>query len=741
MSYNQRSVSPRPSLASLRAPSRSGSNPPSPLSSPATGSSFAFPPPIASTTNNVHYIPPPNVSSTHSSFNPNGPPTSTSYTAAANPSRFQDALAASFPPGSAASTPTAERSSSRHQLTASDASDASFRFPPDSASPTGARGFESLQRAFGQQQHGGAPSEQQQYAPGSRGPSPGFGRGAGGGAAANGNGTLYEEPESFDGGYGGLADQTLRGNVSPRTVITDTMQRFAYEEPTPQPPTPQEQPSVRTGQGYGHSFGHAGVNSLGGGFGRPASMDMDAGDEADTSFDFLLSPPPGFDPASASARQFAAAAQDTPKGKQPSSSGGGGGGGGGRTFPAPLLLKSDRNRPFGTPASPVLGSTAPLVIPRKMSASTGSTTFSGSLPGTSSSPSHAQPKWGSSNSTVVGSMGPPSAPLDHPRSGLPYQQHRSQRSSTSSFTHGTSPLAYSHSSNPSNSSAASPVIGSSSHPPQGFGSAPSSSNSHHTPNSISETPPIAPQALLLHILSLRSASSQPMSLSQSQGPLSRSNTPLQPHLLNHARIRSAGSTNSDGEDHGQQHVDSSSSRNGGGGGVGSGRLDTVDLSHKRIAEVPIEVVEELKDEVEKLALGYNLLKDLPSHFGMLGSKLRYLNVRVNALTSFPQIVSTSSIRIRGGAREFGADLSLLRSQLCEMSSLEILDISRNKIKRLPTNPGTLVNLKVRFLSFPLLANSQAYALRHNPGLLDRKKPRQASTHLVLPDESSQSAQD
>ena len=30
-----------------------------------------------------------------------------------------------------------------------------------------------------------------------------------------------------------------------------------------------------------------------------------------------------------------------------------------------------------------------------------------------------------------------------------------------------------------------------------------------------------------------------------------------------------------------------------------------------------------------------------------------------------------------------------------MPSLEILDIGRNKIKRLPTQPGSLVNIRVR----------------------------------------------
>ena len=40
------------------------------------------------------------------------------------------------------------------------------------------------------------------------------------------------------------------------------------------------------------------------------------------------------------------------------------------------------------------------------------------------------------------------------------------------------------------------------------------------------------------------------------------------------------------------------------------------------------------------------------------------------------------------------------TQLTVMPSLEILDISRNKLKRLPSQPGSLVNLRVRPLFTP-----------------------------------------
>jgi hypothetical protein len=126
-----------------------------------------------------------------------------------------------------------------------------------------------------------------------------------------------------------------------------------------------------------------------------------------------------------------------------------------------------------------------------------------------------------------------------------------------------------------------------------------------------------------------------MALSQSQGPLPRPSVPLLGQQQNHQRIRSAGSTGESDQTTQGRTAERSPSRSG-----STPRLDTVDLSHKRIADVPIEVVEELKNEVEKLALGYNLLKDLPSYFVGFGSRLKYLNVRVNLLTTFPAVVST-----------------------------------------------------------------------------------------------------
>lgn len=103
-----------------------------------------------------------------------------------------------------------------------------------------------------------------------------------------------------------------------------------------------------------------------------------------------------------------------------------------------------------------------------------------------------------------------------------------------------------------------------------------------------------------------------------------------------------------------------------------GNVDTLDLCHRKIDKLPEQVIQVLKDEVVRLAIGYNLLSTLPPSFAQL-TKLRYLNVRANLLTTFPTVIT-------------------------ELPSLEILDASRNKIKSLPEEPGRLLNLRVLSIS-------------------------------------------
>lgn len=116
---------------------------------------------------------------------------------------------------------------------------------------------------------------------------------------------------------------------------------------------------------------------------------------------------------------------------------------------------------------------------------------------------------------------------------------------------------------------------------------------------------------------------------------------------------------------------------GGTSGAASGRAgastaDTIDLCHRKIQTLPPEMVDIIKDDLVRLALGYNFITTLPSTFVEL-SRLRYLNVRANYLSVIPSVIT-------------------------ELPALEILDISRNKIRRLPSQPGRLLDLRVLSIS-------------------------------------------
>ncbi|KAH6608034.1 hypothetical protein Trco_004347 [Trichoderma cornu-damae] len=99
---------------------------------------------------------------------------------------------------------------------------------------------------------------------------------------------------------------------------------------------------------------------------------------------------------------------------------------------------------------------------------------------------------------------------------------------------------------------------------------------------------------------------------------------------------------------------------------------TIDLSRKGIQKLPEEVVDIVKNELERLALSHNQLSSLPARFAECLS-LRYLNIRGNQIKEFPL-------------------------PLCELKSLEILDLGRNQLRVLPPDIARLSSLKV--LSIP-----------------------------------------
>lgn len=64
---------------------------------------------------------------------------------------------------------------------------------------------------------------------------------------------------------------------------------------------------------------------------------------------------------------------------------------------------------------------------------------------------------------------------------------------------------------------------------------------------------------------------------------------------------------------------------------------TLDLGHKSIARIPEDMVDLIKDDVERLSLSHNLLWLLPYKFSEC-SQLRYLNIRGNEFRDFPKAV-------------------------------------------------------------------------------------------------------
>ncbi|KAL8280830.1 hypothetical protein RQP46_006834 [Phenoliferia psychrophenolica] len=486
---------------------------------------------------------------------------------------------------------------------------------------------------------------------------------------------------------------------------------------------------------YNNALDH--VQGVMGGFGRPASMDMGDIDVEAERFRFNLSPPPSMD-LLGSARPFQQQQNGVPKGKERIAAVSQ------RTYPAPLLLSRDRDRPFGGTSSPV-PTTAPLAL-RKSSVSAGSTPSpsngminnnnNGSTPpaGVPGQQSSSRYPWGSSSASTT--TPPGSLELSSQRSTPPFQRHRSQNSSQ--LSQSQSSITYTHShdddSTPATSAGGnhsvntsvssnvtvSPVMShaatmgslalasasaslAASSSGQAYATPPPTTTQPHSHATSMSDPPLSSQALLLYILALRSNASSttshspPMSLSQSQASSFSAPAPTALPNGHHNRVRSGGSSASNEITSSLSEITPTVVAAAAVVRAASPvvrrdseptKLDTVDLSHKRIADVSPEVIHELKDEVEKLALGYNLLRELPGEFQKF-AKLRYLNVRVNLLTTFPQV-------------------------LCEMPSLEILDISRNKIKKLPVFSITKNRIKRLPAYIAQMSHLRVLKVDHNP---------------------------
>ncbi|KAJ6439599.1 cell morphogenesis protein Sog2 [Purpureocillium lavendulum] len=118
---------------------------------------------------------------------------------------------------------------------------------------------------------------------------------------------------------------------------------------------------------------------------------------------------------------------------------------------------------------------------------------------------------------------------------------------------------------------------------------------------------------------------------------------------------------------------------------------TIDLSRKNINKLPEEVVDIVKDELERLALSHNQISSLPARFSECTS-LRYLNIRGNQIKEFPlPLCGLKSLEILDLGRN---QLRVLPPDIVNLSSLKVLSIPKNQIRELPLCLADMTSLQV-----------------------------------------------
>jgi Leucine-rich repeat (LRR) protein len=118
---------------------------------------------------------------------------------------------------------------------------------------------------------------------------------------------------------------------------------------------------------------------------------------------------------------------------------------------------------------------------------------------------------------------------------------------------------------------------------------------------------------------------------------------------------------------------------------------TVDLGHKHIVHLPEEVVDIIKDEIERLALSHNRVSSFPPRLAEC-KRLRYLNVRYNSLKEVPRpVLQLTSLEILDLSRN---RLRVIPEEIRNLRSLKVLAISKNRIEKLPMCLGTMSSLRM-----------------------------------------------
>ncbi|KAK5171328.1 RAM signaling network component [Saxophila tyrrhenica] len=126
---------------------------------------------------------------------------------------------------------------------------------------------------------------------------------------------------------------------------------------------------------------------------------------------------------------------------------------------------------------------------------------------------------------------------------------------------------------------------------------------------------------------------------------------------------------------------------------------TLDLSRQNISALPVEVIELIKDRVERLALSHNPSVALPSQI-VECERIRYLNIRWNDLERFPDVVlRMTKLEILDISKN---RIEAIPDGIKSMTSLKFLAVARNNIRRLPLALGEMPSLqKLKFDENPI----------------------------------------
>ncbi|PGH03791.1 hypothetical protein AJ79_07267 [Helicocarpus griseus UAMH5409] len=131
---------------------------------------------------------------------------------------------------------------------------------------------------------------------------------------------------------------------------------------------------------------------------------------------------------------------------------------------------------------------------------------------------------------------------------------------------------------------------------------------------------------------------------------------------------------------------------------------TIDLGHSNIGRIPESVVDVIKDEVARLSLSNNHIDHIPYRFSEC-THLRYLNIRANNFTQFPQgVFSLSFLEILDLSRN---KITKIPEEIRNLTSLRVLSIMQNNLDDLPTELADMNKLQVLKVS----GNSLKYPLK------------------------------